>query len=110
MDIALVDEIVNRFQTAADMHGAIEYYRAFVRTLLLPSQHKRLYALYQTPISIPVTMVWGMKDGALPSAVAIKSFNDAGCEGDWRPLPGVGHFVDLEAWETLAGEIQRVLN
>ena len=35
----------------------------------------------------------GHEDGALPSAVAIKSFNDAGCEGDWRPLPGVGHFA-----------------
>jgi len=110
MDIALVDELVNRFQTAADMHGPVQYYRAFIRTLFSPAQHRQLYALYQTPIAVPVTMVWGMKDGALPSAVAIKSFNDAGCEGDWRPLPGVGHFVDLEAWTKLAEEIRRVLH
>jgi epoxide hydrolase 4 len=109
MDVARVDELVARFQRSADFHGPVQYYREFVLTLLLPSRHKRLYSLYQTPISVPVTMVWGMKDGALPAPVAIKSFNDAGCEGDWRPLPGVGHFVDLEASGKLADEIRRVL-
>jgi pimeloyl-ACP methyl ester carboxylesterase len=109
MDLALVDTIVSRFQRAADLHGPIEYYRNFVATLLLPGRRTRLYALYKTPITVPVTMVWGMKDGALPAAVAIKSFKDAGWQGDWRPLPGVGHFVDLEAWTKLAAEIRRVL-
>jgi pimeloyl-ACP methyl ester carboxylesterase len=108
MDRALVDEIVARFQQARDMHGPVEYYRQFVQALLFPARHARLYELYRTPISVPVTLVWGMKDGALPSAVAIKSFNDAGCDGEWRPLPGVGHFVDLEAWAKLTEEIRRV--
>jgi hypothetical protein len=34
---------------------------------------------------------------------------DAGCEVECRPLPGVGHFVNLEAADKLAGEIRRVL-
>jgi hypothetical protein len=42
--------------------------------------------------------------------VALKSDKDAGCQVDWRPLPGVGHFVDLEAPEKLALEISRVVN
>jgi len=109
MDRGVVDEIVGRFRTPADIHGAIQYYRSFFRTLLVPSQRKRLYALYDRPISIPVTVVWGMEDGALPWGVAIKSFKDAGCEGEWRPLPGVGHFVHLEAWTKLAHEIKRLL-
>jgi epoxide hydrolase 4 len=108
MDRALVDEIVARFQNWRDMHGPVEYYRTFVRTLLFPSRRRRLYELYKTPISTPVTVVWGMKDAALPAAVAIKSFDDANCDGEWRPLPGVNHFVDLEAWQKLAEEIQRV--
>lgn len=108
MDRNLVDELVNRFQRARDIRGPIEYYRTFIRTLLFPSRRRQLYALYNTPISVPVTLVWGMKDGALPPSIAIKSFNDAGCAGEWRPLPGVNHFVDLEAWMKLADEIRRV--
>jgi epoxide hydrolase 4 len=108
MDRALVDEIVAHFKNWRDMHGPVEYYRGFIRTLLFPSQRSRLYDLYKTPITAPVTLVWGLKDAALPASIGIKSFYDAGCEGDWRPLPGVNHFVDLEAWQKLADEILRV--
>ncbi|CAM2173820.1 Haloalkane dehalogenase [Paraburkholderia sacchari] len=110
MDVELVDELVARFAKTADMHGPIEYYRQIVLTILLPERHRKLYGLYATPISVPVTVIWGMKDGALPALVARKSFGDAGCNGDWRPLEGVGHFVDLEAWEKLADELERVLD
>jgi len=34
---------------------------------------------------------------------------DAGCEVEIRPLPGVGHYVDLEAPEKLAQEVTRLL-
>jgi pimeloyl-ACP methyl ester carboxylesterase len=50
-----------------------------------------------------------MEDGALPSSVAFKSDKDARCEVEIRPLPGVGHFVDLEAAGKLAQEITRLL-
>ena len=50
-----------------------------------------------------------MKDGALSSKVAFKSGNDAGREIEIRPLPGIGHFVDLEAADQLAQEIKRLL-
>jgi pimeloyl-ACP methyl ester carboxylesterase len=108
MDVALVDEIVARYQKTADMHGPVEYYRQIVLTILLPKRHRQLYGVYATPISVPVTMIWGMKDGALPAVVARKSFEDAGCACDWRPLDGVGHFVDLEASEKLANELVRL--
>ena len=58
---------------------------------------------------VALTLIWGMKDGALSSKVALKSSKDAGREVEWRPLPGVGHFVDLEAADKLALEIRRVL-
>jgi pimeloyl-ACP methyl ester carboxylesterase len=35
---------------------------------------------------------------------------DAGCPVDLRPLPGVGHFVSLEAPDKLAREIRRLLD
>jgi epoxide hydrolase 4 len=109
MDRATVHEMVERFQHPEDARGPIDYYRAFFQTLVSPARRRRLYALYETPITVPVTMVWGMKDGALPAAVAMTSGRDAGCAVDWRPLPGVGHFVDLEAPDELVAELRRVL-
>jgi pimeloyl-ACP methyl ester carboxylesterase len=109
MDRATVHELVDRFQRPEDAYGPIEYYRAFFQTLVLPARRRRLYALYDTPISVPVTLVWGMQDGALPAPVAMTSYRDAGCAVDWRPLPGVGHFVDLEAPAQLVAELERAL-
>jgi pimeloyl-ACP methyl ester carboxylesterase len=109
MDRALVDEIVARFQRPPDARWPIDYYRQIVRTVVLPRRRRRLDAIYRTPITVPVTMVWGMKDGALPAKIALKSGKDAGCPVEWRPLEGVGHFVDLEAPDQLAAELRRLL-
>lgn len=110
MDRDLVREIVNRFSTTAAMRGPIDYYRAIVRTLLHRDSRARLEAIYAQPIRVPVTLVWGLEDGALSAEVAQNSHRDAGCAVDWRPLAGIGHFVDLEAPELLAAELRRVLN
>jgi epoxide hydrolase 4 len=110
MDTDLVDEIVAQYRTPDDMRGPVEYYREMVRTHFSRRGLARLRELYSHPIEVPITLVWGMHDEALPSAVAQKSHLDAGRAVEWRPLPGVGHFVSLEAPELLAGEIQRVLD
>ena len=107
MDRALVDELVGQFRSAGDLGPPIDYYRAFVATLLF--SRKRLYATYARPITVPVTLVWGLEDEALPASVAQDSSRDAGCFVEWRPLPGIGHFVDLEAPELLAAEIERAV-
>ena len=109
MNVALVDELVARFQKPEDMRGPINYYREMVRTQLVPAKRARLEAVYATPITVPVTLVWGAKDGALSARVAMNSGIDAGCYVECRPLPGVGHFVTLEASDKLALEIQRLL-
>jgi epoxide hydrolase 4 len=109
MNVALVDELVARFQKPEDMRGPISYYREMVRTQLVPAKRARLEAVYATPITVPVTLVWGAKDGALSARVAMNSGIDAGCYVECRPLPGVGHFVSLEASDELAVEIKRVL-
>ncbi len=109
MNVALVDEFVSRFQQPEDMRWPINYYRQMGLTQLLPQRRTQLEAIYSMPISVPTTMVWGEKDGILYAKVAMKSRQDAGCEVDWRPLPGVGHFVDLEAPDKLAMAIRRVL-
>jgi pimeloyl-ACP methyl ester carboxylesterase len=110
MDIPLVDELVARFQKPADFRGPINYYRQMVRTQLTSKKRARLNAVYDVPIKVPVTLVWGLKDGALSVKVALNSSLDAGCEVEFRPLPGVGHFVDLEATDKLVREIRRVLD
>jgi pimeloyl-ACP methyl ester carboxylesterase len=109
MNREIVDEMVARFQRAADMRPAIDYYRQMVNTQFTPKKRARLEAVYKNPITTPVTLVWGMEDGALSSKVAFKSGIDAGCKVEVRPLPGVGHFVDLEAPEKLAQEVNRLL-
>jgi pimeloyl-ACP methyl ester carboxylesterase len=109
MNVALVDEIVRRFQESEDMRGPIEYYREMVCTQLVPRRRAILEAVYHNRISVPVTLVWGARDGALSARVAMNSALDAGCAVDFRPLPGVGHFVSLEAADKLGRELRRVL-
>ncbi len=109
MNRDLVKTMVGRYRRARDLRGAIDYYRAVVRTLLLPSERQRLEEIYQTPITAPTTLVWGLTDEALSSKVAQKSYLDARTDVEWRPLPGIGHFVDLEAPEMLAQEVRRLL-
>jgi pimeloyl-ACP methyl ester carboxylesterase len=77
--------------------------------LLHKDSRARLEAIYAQPIQVPVTLIWGLEDGALSADVAQNSHRDAGCLVDWRPLAGIGHFVDLEAPELLAKELRRVL-
>ena len=91
------------------MRGPIEYYREMVSTQIEPTRRARLEAVYRTPITAPTTLIWAAKDGALSARVAMNSELDAGCPVDLRPLPGVGHFVSLEAPDKLAREIRRLL-
>lgn len=109
MDRDLVREIVNRYTRAEDLRGPINYYRAFVRTLLHGSRRAKLGELYRSPIQVPVSLVWGLEDRALSARVARDSERDAGCAVEWRPLAGIGHFVDLEAPDLLAAELDRLL-
>jgi epoxide hydrolase 4 len=109
MDRPLVEEIVDRFQKPPDARWPIDYYRQIVRSVVLPGRRHQLDAVYRRAITVPTTMVWGMKDGALPAKIALKSGRDAGCQVEWRPLAGVGHFVDLEAPSRLVEELRRLL-
>ena len=109
MDRALVEELIARFREPPDFGAPVEYYREMVRTVIAPKRRARLHALYDTAITTPSTLIWGMKDEAITANVARKSAGDAGIEVDWRPLADVGHFVGLEAPDDLAQEIRRAL-
>ena len=110
MDLARLDEILARFRTPRDMRGPVEWYREMVRTHVKRKARARLKETYATPITVPMTQVFGLRDGALHPKVAMKSHLDAGGPVEWRPLPGVGHFVALEAPELLTAELERVLD
>jgi pimeloyl-ACP methyl ester carboxylesterase len=91
MDRSLVDELVGRFREPEDLRGPIGYYRSMVTALLSRADRRRLADIYGVPITVPVTAIWGLEDGALPLKVAMASGDDAGVAVDWRPLVGVGH-------------------
>lgn len=109
MDRALVDELVARFREPVDFAAPLAYYRELARTLLSRARRARLHTVYDTPIVVPATQVWGMRDRLLSSRVARDSGADAGTDVAWRPLADVGHFVSLEAPDELAAELRRVL-
>lgn len=109
MDVALVKELVGRYRKAADLKGPIDYYRAIARTQFSRRGRARLEAVYETPITVPTTVIWGAAERLLSAKVALNSGKDAGCDLEWRPLPRVGHFVGLEAADKLAREVRRVL-
>lgn len=108
MDRDLVREIVHRFADSSKMRGPVNYYRDIVKTLIHQSTRDKLEAIYAKPIKVPVALVWGLEDRALSAKVAQTSGKDAGCAVEWRPLKGIGHFVDLEAPELLAQELYRL--
>ena len=98
-----------RRNAEAVRHPSPQYYRAIAKTILVRRTRAQLEALYERPITVPTTVVWGAAEGLLSAKVALNSGKDAGCDLDWRPLPRVGHFVSLEAADRLAREIRRVL-
>jgi pimeloyl-ACP methyl ester carboxylesterase len=109
IDRVRLKEIIGRFRKSADLRGPINYYRQLFLSTILPARRKQLNAVYATPITVPTTLVWGDKDWVLSEAVARTGYRDAGCPVEFRALPGVGHFVELESPELLAAEIRRAL-
>lgn len=107
---AVLKEMLARFQKPKDIHGPLNYYRQLVLSQIVPGKRARLEAVYENPITVPTTLVWGDKDWVLSEAVARKSYQDAGCAVDFRLLPGLGHFVELESPEQLVAEVRRALD
>ena len=109
MDRALVDEIVARYRTPGDVRGPIDYYRQAIMTLILPGRRTWLNEVYEAPIGVPTTLIFGERDEVLSAKVARKSARDAGCPVEDRPLPDVGHIVSMEAPDELAAELLRLM-
>ena len=110
MDKDLVREIVHRFSHSDKLRGPVNYYREFIQTLLHKHSRDRLMKVLHQPIQVPVSLIWGMEDRALSAKVAQTSHLDAGCPVQWRPLTGIGHFVDLEASDLLARELYQLMS
>jgi pimeloyl-ACP methyl ester carboxylesterase len=106
---SVLKELLSRFRHSEDLRGPIDYYRQLFLSQILPARRELLESVYRTPITVPVMLVWGDKDWVLSESVARNSYLDAGCPVEFRSLPGVGHFVELEAPGLLAAEIRRAL-
>ena len=109
MNAALVDELVGSFRTNRDVTGPLNFYREFLQNQFSKSERTRLLTEFARPIPVPCTLIWGDKDRFLSEHVAKKSHEQAHCDVEWRPLPGVGHFVSMEAPDRLVAELRTVL-
>ncbi len=109
MDMPTLREMLGRFQRPEDMRGPINYYRELVRTQFSAEWRARFNEVYSVPITVPTTLIWGRDDFVLSREVAQQSYRDAGRPVDLRLLPGVGHFVPIEAPDKLAAEVRRAI-
>ncbi|MEW5853910.1 MAG: alpha/beta hydrolase [Myxococcota bacterium] len=109
MDRGLVAEIIATFATPHDLTGPLNYYREAARMQLSADGRRRMEEVYRQPVGCPITMIWGTRDHFLSEKVARRSHEDAHRSVAWVGLPGVGHFVSLEAPDELASELERVL-
>jgi pimeloyl-ACP methyl ester carboxylesterase len=83
---------------------ALEYYRWSVRSLTRPSGWK-FHRLLRAPIAAPVLQLHGALDTCLLPRTAAGSGRYVTGPYEWRLLPGVGHFPQSEAPETVTGEL-----
>ena len=109
MNAARVDEVVRSFRTNRDVTGPLNFYREFLQNLLSKSQRTRLMTEFARPIPVPCALIWGDRDQFLSESVAKNSHEQAHRDVEWRPLPGVGHFVTIEAPDRLVAELRTVL-
>lgn len=109
MNAELVDELVGGFRTHHDLTGPLNFYRAFLQDQFSTSARRRLMTALGRPIPVPCTLIWGDRDRFLSAHVARQSHEHAQCDVEWRPLPGVGHFVSIEAPGRLVAELRTVL-
>ena len=110
MDRALLDELVSRFKSPADLRGPLTYYREIALAQVHGPSREALRFIYGMPIACPVTVLWGDRDVLQSQQVARLSDQDAGCPVDFRVLPGVGHFVSLEAPEVLTQALTSIVD
>jgi pimeloyl-ACP methyl ester carboxylesterase len=87
---------------------AMEYYRWSVRSLTRPSGWK-FTRLLRAPIAAPVLQLHGALDACLLPTTAAGSGRYVSGPYEWRLLPGIGHFPQSEAAETVTGELLRWL-
>lgn len=85
---------------------ALTAYRWALRSALLPSG-RRFVKLLQEPIKAPTLQLHGSADTAVLPRTAQGSGRYVASSYEWRVLEGVGHFPQLEAPETVTGEILR---
>ncbi|MGH8793003.1 MAG: alpha/beta fold hydrolase [Stackebrandtia sp.] len=85
---------------------ALEAYRWALRTALRLAG-RRFVKLLQEPIKVPTLQLHGDRDVCMLPRTAQGSGRYVAAHYEWRALRGVGHFPQLEAPETVTGEILR---
>jgi epoxide hydrolase 4 len=92
------DEVTDVYRRAAVQPGAmrsmLNYYRALVRGIRASSSEKL------APIETPTLMIWGLEDVALSKATT-EGTDEYVNDLTMRFLPGVSHWVQQEAPETV---------
>ncbi len=100
----------SRLEQARQKYGSTDYQRAsgVMREVLVASVNES-YDPELSHLSVPVAFVWGERDREAPYDVAIRAAALVPSPTTLRELPGVGHFVPLEAPEELVDAAEKAL-
>jgi pimeloyl-ACP methyl ester carboxylesterase len=98
---AFLAQLRAAFGDPARLHAALGYYRAMPRAVFNPE----VWSQVLKPLQVPTLIVYGERDGAILPEMFEGQEHLFAAGYDLVPMPGVGHFMHLEAPEAFAARV-----
>lgn len=104
--VADVERYAESMRVSKAAHSALEYFRWGFRSVLRPDGRRAANRMHRG-VQAPVLQLHGELDTCMVPRTAQGSGRYVSGEYEWRLLPGVGHYPQNEAPETVSSELIR---